>query len=271
LRLFDLDSFGLSGGFDVVEVEIAIEIVQGPTGSYPANVNLYTWDDANPFTYANFVSIGSAGTTILAGDAGTIVTVPVAGSAPAGSNLVVEFNYPDQQGTGDGMWPGSNDQGQTGPTYLAAAACGITEPTDTAAIGFPGMHLVMNVTGDDVAGAVTCDAPEDIPWASVAPNAGTTAPGNTDTVMVTLDSTGLDAGTYNAALCVESNDPDPGPGQGTDLVVVDLELVVEDVTAVSLSGFSGDANAAMLPMVFALLAVLLLGFGLIMRRRSLLD
>ena len=62
--------------------------------------------------------------------------------------------------------PANPAAGQTAPSYLAAAACGVTEPTDTAAIGFPGMHIVMNVTGDaDVtppeactrkAGAICC-------------------------------------------------------------------------------------------------------------------
>jgi hypothetical protein len=94
-------------------------------------------------------------------------------------------------------------------------------------------------------------------------------PGDTDTVTVTFDSTGLAAGTYVAALCVTSNDPDPGPGNGTDLVVVDLELTVEQPTDVGLSGISGDTSTAMLPLMLSLLAVLAVGFGLIARRRSL--
>jgi hypothetical protein len=269
LRVFDLVSFGITGPFDVVEVEIGIEATFTAGGSQPATMNLYLWDDADPFTFANFTPIGSANTTVFDGDAGTIITVPVAGSAPAGSNLVVEFFTPNGQAAGNLLWVGSNPDGQTSPTYLAAADCGVPEPTDTAALGFPGMHMVMNVTGDTDAGPATCDAPDDIPWASVAPDNGSTAPGDTDTVTVTFDSTGLAAGTYNAALCVTSNDPDPGPGNGTELVVVDLELTVEQPTDVSLSGISGDTNQAMLPLMLALLAVLAVGFGLIARRRSL--
>jgi len=267
LRVFDLESFGIFGSFDVVEVEIGIETAVGAGGMQPADMNLYLWDDADPFTFANLTPIGTAAVSVADQNL-TILTVPVAGTAPAGSNLVVEFFTPDGQTAGNSLFVGSNPDGQTGPTYLAAADCGVTEPTDTAALGFPDMHLVMNVTGDTDGGPVACDAPEDIPWASVAPNAGTTAPGDTDTVNVTFDATGLVAGTYTAALCVNSNDPDPGPGNGTDLVVVDLELVVEQPTDVSLSGISGSSNAAMLPAVFALLAVLVLGFGLITRRRS---
>lgn len=72
-----------------------------------------------------------------------------------------------------------------------------------------------------------CDAPSDIPWLSANPISGTVAPAATTPVDVTFDSTGLAAGAYNANLCVISNDPDPGPGNGTDLVVVPVELVVE--------------------------------------------
>jgi hypothetical protein len=269
LRVFDLESFGIFGPFDVVEVEIGIEAAFTAGGSQPATMNLYLWDEGDPFTFANFNLIGSANTTVFDSDAGTIITVPVAGSAPAGSNLVVEFFTPNGQAAGNLLWVGSNPDGQTSPTYLAAADCGVPEPTDTAALGFPGMHMVMNVTGDTDAGPATCDAPDDIPWASVAPDNGTTVPGDTDTVTVTFDSTGLAAGTYVAALCVTSNDPDPGPGNGTDLVVVDLELTVEQPTDVGLSGISGDTSTAMLPLMLSLLAVLAVGFGLIARRRSL--
>ncbi|MDX9953682.1 MAG: S8 family serine peptidase [Anaerolineae bacterium] len=78
-----------------------------------------------------------------------------------------------------------------------------------------------------VQAASVCDAPSDIPWLSTDPISGTTAPAATTPVDMTFDSTGLVPGTYNANLCVISNDPDPGPGNGTDLVVVPVELVVE--------------------------------------------
>ena len=68
--------------------------------------------------------------------------------------------------------------------------------------------------------AATCAAPDDIPWASLNPAAGTTTPGNSTPVQVTFDSTGLSPNTYNGTLCVESNDP------VTPLVQVPLELVV---------------------------------------------
>ena len=221
LRYFTLSDFGITDPFDVVEVEIGIETAVGATGSQPATMRLYTWDPNTSFTFANLTPIGSANVTVA--DQGlTILTVPVSGVVPAGGTLVVEFFTPNGQTAGDSLFVGSNNLGQTGLTYLAAADCGITEPTDTGTIGFPDMHVVMNVTGQ-AAGGGACSAPSDIAWLSLNPTAGTTIPGGTTPVDVTFDSTGYPAGTYTGTLCVNSNDPD------TPLVEVPVEMVVTDV------------------------------------------
>ena len=84
----------------------------------------------------------------------------------------------------------------------------------------------INFFVDDVAigagSAVACDAPDDIPWLSVSPTAGTTVSGTSSLVDVTFDSTGLATGVYTGTLCVQSNDII------TPLVTVPLTLSVED-------------------------------------------
>ena len=87
---------------------------------------------------------------------------------------------------------------------------------------------------------MACDAPTDIPWASVNPTGGTTPAAGSSPVTVTFNSTGLANGTYTGNLCVDSNDPNPGPGNGTDLVIVPLTLIVQEPTAVTLSGLAAD-------------------------------
>ena len=94
---------------------------------------------------------------------------------------------------------------------------------------------------------VACDAPADIPWASVNPTNGTTPGGGSTPVTVTFNSTGLANGTYTGNLCVTSNDPDPGPGNGTDLVIVPLTLTVQPPTAVTLSGLTAHASQSPVP------------------------
>ena len=83
--------------------------------------------------------------------------IPVTGTDPAGSELVVEIFTPDGQTAGHSFFIGSNNLGQTGPSYLLAADCGVTVPTPTGSIGFPGMHIVMNVTGEAGGGDIFTD------------------------------------------------------------------------------------------------------------------
>ena len=51
-----------------------------------------------------------------------------------------------------------------------------------------------------------CASPEDVPWLSVSPTSGTTPAGGSSDATVTFDATGLSDGTYDANLCVASND-----------------------------------------------------------------
>jgi subtilisin-like proprotein convertase family protein len=76
-----------------------------------------------------------------------------------------------------------------------------------------------------------CQAPSDVPWLSLSLYAGATAGGGSTPVQVTFDSTGLAVGTYNARLCIDSNDPDPGAGNGTTRVIVPVTLIVAPPTA----------------------------------------
>jgi hypothetical protein len=67
--------------------------------------------------------------------------------------------------------------------------------------------FVDDVVLDVVENPSPCDLPSDVPWLSVSPDTGTTAPGSTTPVDVTTDATGLVPGLYTANLCVSSNDP----------------------------------------------------------------
>ena len=83
-----------------------------------------------------------------------------------------------------------------------------------------------------------CDAPSDIPWASVSPAAGTTAYNTEDVVNVVFDATGLSTGVYSGTLCIDSNDP------ATPRVEVPLEMTVEPTDyGVDLSGNEADSGS----------------------------
>ena len=179
LRQFPLTAYGITGPFNVTSVRFGIETADSGGGSgQPLTVRLYRkTNPAGSLTYGNLTQIGSASRTV-SDQTLTLYTVTVAGNAPAGSVLVVEVYTPDGQGSGNFFFIGSNAAGQTGSSYLAAAACGAPEPTTTGALGFPDMHIVMNVTGTtstanleqcvtigdtvDAAGSALCTAISDL-------------------------------------------------------------------------------------------------------------
>ncbi len=197
LRVFDLAAFGITGDFVVTNVEVGIEDAIGAGGTQPVEVRLYTLDGA--LLWANMTLIGQASVNIP-DQSLSHFSVPVTGVAPAGSILVVEFFTPNGQVAGHSLYVGSNNLGQTAPTYLAAADCGFPEPTDTAAIGFPDMHLVMNVTGETGGGV-------DAPWLLEDPEMGTVPADDQSVVTVTMDSAYVGApGEYYATLNVGNDD-----------------------------------------------------------------
>ena len=60
-----------------------------------------------------------------------------------------------EPGVGNLFFIGSNPDPETGPSYLSAADCGIPDPTPTGDLGFPDMHIVMNVNGSCPSGSPT--------------------------------------------------------------------------------------------------------------------
>jgi hypothetical protein len=150
-RAFDLPSFGITGDFSVLLVEIGIEgATAGVGGVQPITCNLYI-TDGTPFPSGfpgSLITIGSL-TLDVPDQALTIFPMFVTGVAPAGSELVVEIFTPDGLSDGNSFGIGSNPDGQTALSYINAAGCGFPEPVPTGDIGFPNMHIVMNVTGDE--------------------------------------------------------------------------------------------------------------------------
>ena len=156
IRRFALNAdHGIVSAFTVESLDWGIENAVGAQGTQPVDVNLYSIPTGSPLTFGNLNSIGSA--SINVNDASlAFVNTPVNGviSDPTTTDLVVEVFTPEGQTAGNSFFIGSNPNGQTAPGYLAAAACGINEPTDTAAIGFPTMHIIMVVNGTEAGAPV---------------------------------------------------------------------------------------------------------------------
>ncbi|MGO1319169.1 MAG: carboxypeptidase regulatory-like domain-containing protein [Galactobacter sp.] len=182
LRTFTLEDFDIKSSFDVSEVQFGVET---NSEAQEVTVNLYTLD--GELAYANMEKIGSA-TTNLGVQEATIVSVPVEGTVPAGGTLVAEISNE----IGATFYVGSNAEAETAPSYIASEFCGIPEPSATADIDFPDMHVVMNVVGSSAGGGVD--------WLDVQPAEFTLAPGKSVTVTSTFTADVDQPGVYTATL-----------------------------------------------------------------------
>ena len=160
-RSFTLADFGVTEGFTVSKVEFGVESMRLPTLiEGEITVNLYQVP-AGSAPIAGAPLVGSV--TILSGDRTTeIITVDVEGTVDAGTALMVEINLPDYVDAaggqlGDVFFIGANPFGQTAPSYLASAGCGLTTPADIATLGaFADSHWVIIAEGD--VGGSSCPA-----------------------------------------------------------------------------------------------------------------
>lgn len=89
---------------------------------------------------------------------------------------------------------------------------------DTGTLTQQGVPFILQGTVREV----PCLVPGDVPWLSVNKAAGSIAPAASDALTVTLDTTGLSNGVYEANLCINTNDPDES------IVSVPVSLIVSE-------------------------------------------
>lgn len=159
-RAFDLtNDFSISTVWYVYKVDVGIEQASGTAATQPVAVKLYSASTTNLAT-ATLTLLGEQTFDLPNPTAEVVVpftfTTPI--TVPAGTILAVEFFTPDGQTAGNGIFIGSNTDAENDPSYIMAAECGLNAPTTTAGIGFPGMHIVMNVWGDIVLGVSSFDS-----------------------------------------------------------------------------------------------------------------
>ena len=218
-------------------------------GSSSSAVHRY---DLNGAYIANFAPVSTFPEQI--GEAGNS-NVLVANFSPSSNEGVHEF-------TAAGVFVGRYDPaGLTGyrgvyelpgGTILTTTGAGVHE------INRSGQLVQNKITGvgarfiEYVAPPSICTNLTDIPWLTTSPITGTTASGLGTDVTVTLDSTGLADGVYTGNLCITSNDPDAGPGNETELVIVPITLTVQSPTAVRLGDVAVTPAQVALPVAAGL-------------------
>jgi len=154
-RLFDLDTdHDLTGSFCVESLSYGIE--SAVDNGVPQSIVVTTacLDDGLPFMHAFLTEVGSESHPQVDAEL-EFFNVTASGCCDADTqSLSIELEAPlDCTVAGcTSLYVGSNNLGQSAPTYIESASCGVIEPTDLAAIGFPDMHIVMVVEGDGTDG-----------------------------------------------------------------------------------------------------------------------
>jgi hypothetical protein len=177
-----------------------------------------TRGEVTGFSFQGTVT-GVSGNADWASDLKMVMTAPDGSSFDVGGYDDVENDW-DFQGDGsadDGTYasdhPGAFDSGDLGDWNFQFThdwgAGGIMNWSDVT--------VVLQKTPLE-----ECDSPADVGWLDLVPMEGIVNPGDATEVVVTVDSTGLAEDTYQADICVLSNDPE------TPMVVVPIELVVSD-------------------------------------------
>lgn len=155
-RVFNLPGdFGITNGFEVNTVEFAIEATNIPVG-YDITANIYS-TTVGTFPGGTLTLQGTAYYTATDADSFTIVSLPLSATIPAGEAMVMELVIWDGEADGNYLAFGTNEEAQTGPSYIQAAECGANVPTPLTALGLNDAYI-WNVIGDDEPGGGPSDS-----------------------------------------------------------------------------------------------------------------
>lgn len=162
-HFFLQDDHWIYSGFRIDSVDFAIECAGTLAGTgapltQPVDVNLYEIARDDSLLFANLVMLGTT-TVQIANDGsadGAFFRATMAeGTVLSGwtHDLVVELFTPEGSNFDRNyLWVGSNQWGETRPTYLAAPDCEAMEPTPLEELTDWAMHLILVVNGEEITG-----------------------------------------------------------------------------------------------------------------------
>ena len=149
-RAFTPSVFGQTGTFTVTAVRIGVEeALAGSGGVQPITVRIYT-NSGGAFPAGTRTLIGTTNTTAANGTLffqDILVTAPM---QPVATEIVVEVFTPDGQAVNNRFFIGSNNLGQSAPSYISAADCGAPNPINVASAGAPNMHTLIGLIGNNI-------------------------------------------------------------------------------------------------------------------------
>ncbi len=149
-RRFDLSGhYGVSKGFAVSRLVVAVEKAFSLDGTLPGHVAVSAIDDGDPLLLANLEPLASVPVDYESVADGALFTVPVTAVVPAGKDLVVEAVV--QAGTDSELFRvGANTAPELADDYFRADVCGWTQPTPFTAVGWPMQSHILYAVGKAV-------------------------------------------------------------------------------------------------------------------------
>jgi hypothetical protein len=190
-RAYDLAPLNLPAGLSIKNVRFGIEKITG--GPVPITARIWISNGAFPASTRTLAGQATATFAVQANTFGTI-SFPSAILVPANAIVVIELNCPDQRPFGRSFFIGSNNLGESAPSYLSATACGVPNPTPIAdLVPNPLDHIILNLNAEYYTSAPTLVQIAGLASGSLFPVGVTTntfratdAAGNTSTCSFTV-------------------------------------------------------------------------------------
>jgi hypothetical protein len=147
-RRYAFGEHGVTTAASVTGVDLAVE---HSTGAPNMTVTLYTIPHSVTADTIDVGQLTQIGQAVMASPADALlalVSVPVTGTVAdtVGNDLVVEVSTDDGGADGTAFYIGSTGAAQTHPSFISSAACNINNPTPTASVGYPDMHIIQAVS-----------------------------------------------------------------------------------------------------------------------------
>lgn len=149
-RVFDLSDFDIMSSYNITEVQFGIEnLINAPVAGFPITISISEFTGVYPVGTSTLIA---QVTEMVTNQSLTLYTALINAVVPADSKFVVAISVPSDVVVNGGAGLvrfdiGSNDDGETSPSYMQAEACSLFTPVTLLSQGRPDVHLVMNVVG----------------------------------------------------------------------------------------------------------------------------
>lgn len=144
-RSFVMQNFGINEEFKIDSIRFGIEEMNSPMETdYPLYIKFSITDKAYPTGLSYVLSYD---TVYIPDTTLALLTFPVSVVVPKSSELVVEIGFERIDSIPTFFSIGTNNYGETAPSYIFAPGCSVNTPYTTSDIGYGDSQLVFSLIG----------------------------------------------------------------------------------------------------------------------------